>query len=164
MHRKNCLFPASFLTALLLLAGCQKQNQQTAIPPALVTVAEATTQDVPVLVSNYGTVQAVSSVTLQSRIDGQVAEVNIKPGELVKKGDILFVLDKEPFQAALQAAQATLEKDQATALDDHVVRDQEQQLLKQAPLRRPNFLSPNISHLPLMVRFWPIKRPCRRRN
>ncbi|HMD54285.1 MAG TPA: efflux RND transporter periplasmic adaptor subunit, partial [Phycisphaerae bacterium] len=140
LRRQNCLFPASFLVVVLLLAGCQKQTQQASIPPALVTVAQATTQDVPVLVSNYGTVQAVSSVTLQSRIDGQIAQVDVKPGELVKKDDVLFVLDKEPYQAALLAAQATLAKDQATALDDDVVRDQEQQLLKQGAASPTEFL------------------------
>jgi len=139
LRREHYPLLTSFLTILLLLAGCQKQ-QQTQIPPALVNVATATTQDIPVLLSNIGTVQAVSSVTLQSRVDGQIAQVDIKPGEVVKKGDVLFVLDKQPYQAALLQAQATLEKDQATALDDHVVEDQEQQLLKAGAASPTEFL------------------------
>jgi membrane fusion protein, multidrug efflux system len=126
--------------ALLLLTGCGKQNQQATIPPALVSVATATTEDVPVLLSNIGTVQAVSSVTLQSQVNGQIAQVHVQPGNEVKTGDVLFTLDDRPYQAALLQAQGILLKDQATAKNDHTIADQEQQLLKQGAASPTEYL------------------------
>ncbi len=129
---------ASLLCAILLLAmaGCAKKSQDgqvtsaPAFPPAPVRVALVSTRSVPVQLSNIGVVQPVAAVTLQSQVDGQLTRVNVKPGQNVKKGEILFQLDPAPFRAALLQAQATLLKDEATAQNDRVIARQQAQMLK----------------------------------
>ena len=80
--------------------------------------------------TNIGVVQPVASVTLQSQVSGRLAAVLVKPGQNVKKREILFKLDAAPFQAALLQARATLLKDQAIASNNSVIANQERQMLK----------------------------------
>ncbi len=115
----------------ILPTGCQKKlATHTAAPPVPVRVTLVSTRPIPVELSNIGTVQPVASVTLQSQLNGRLAAVLVKPGQNVKKGEILFKLDAAPFQAALLQAQATLLKDQASANNNSVIADQERQMLK----------------------------------
>ncbi len=67
----------------------------------------------PVIQTTIGTVQPYSAVAIKSQVDGQITQVHFKEGQVVKKGDLLFTLDKRPFQAALSQAEATLAKDRA---------------------------------------------------
>ncbi|MGH7015042.1 MAG: efflux RND transporter periplasmic adaptor subunit [Stellaceae bacterium] len=78
-----------------------------------VTAGTAVARDVPVYVRSLGTVQAYDSVTVRTRVDGQVTKVFFKEGQEVKAGDPLFQIDPRPFQAALEQAQATKQKDEA---------------------------------------------------
>jgi multidrug efflux system membrane fusion protein len=78
-----------------------------------VTVGTADTKNVPVYVEGLGTVQAFNMVSVKTRVDGQITKVFFKEGQEVKAGDQLFQIDPRPFQAALQQAQATKEKDEA---------------------------------------------------
>jgi len=84
-------------------------------PPA--TVAVVTQDDIPITVSGIGTVQALNTVTVRTRVDGQLLRVLFAEGQLVRKGDLLAEIDPRPFQAALNQAKAKLAQDQA-ALDN----------------------------------------------
>jgi multidrug efflux system membrane fusion protein len=66
-----------------------------------------------VLVRGIGSVQAFNTVTLKSRVDGQIVKVDFTEGQEVKAGDLLFEIDPRPFQAALAQAQAAKQKDEA---------------------------------------------------
>lgn len=81
------------------------------IPP--VSVAAAQRRDVPVYAQAVGTVMANATVQVKSRIDGQIVGAGFKEGQLVHKGDLLFQIDRAPFEAALRAAQANLQRDEA---------------------------------------------------
>lgn len=81
------------------------------IPP--VTVATAEARDVPVYAQAIGTVLANATVQVKSRIDGQIVAAAFQEGQLVHKGDLLFQIDRAPYEAALRAAQANLQRDQA---------------------------------------------------
>jgi multidrug efflux system membrane fusion protein len=83
-------------------------------PPRLVGVTKALTQAVPVQVSAVGNIDPLRSVGVKSRVDGQVVAVKFKPGDAVKAGDVLFLLDDRTAQAALQQAEAALARDLAT--------------------------------------------------
>jgi multidrug efflux system membrane fusion protein len=83
---------------------------QAVIP---VTPGTVTVKDVPVYVRGLGTVQAFNTVTIKSRVDGQITQVLFTEGQEVKQGDSLFQIDPRPFQALLEQAQANLQKDQA---------------------------------------------------
>jgi len=78
-----------------------------------VTAAIATRQDVPETINAVGTVQSIDSVNIVPRVMGTIQEIKFTPGQNVKKGQELFILDPRPFQAALDQAQAQLRHDQA---------------------------------------------------
>lgn len=80
---------------------------------APVTIAAAEVRDVPVYAQAIGTVMANATVQVKSRIDGQIVATGFKEGQLVRKGDLLFQIDRAPYEAALRAAQANLQRDQA---------------------------------------------------
>jgi multidrug efflux system membrane fusion protein len=82
-------------------------------PPVPVSPGTTETRDMPVYVRGIGTVQAFNTVTVKSRVDGQIVKVDFTEGQEVKAGDPLFEIDPRPFQAALAQASAAKEKDQA---------------------------------------------------
>ncbi|MCF8145304.1 MAG: efflux RND transporter periplasmic adaptor subunit [Deltaproteobacteria bacterium] len=84
------------------------QKQKTAAP---VTVSSAIRKDVPVQLITIGNVEPYASVAIKSLVDGQVTKAAFQEGQEVKKGDLLFVIDPRPFEAALKQAEAILERD-----------------------------------------------------
>ena len=80
------------------------------IPVSADTVGQ---QDMPVYVHGIGTVQAFKTVTIKTRVDGQIMKVTFAEGQEVKAGEPLFQIDPRPFQAALDQAQAAQQRDQA---------------------------------------------------
>ena len=82
-------------------------------PPVPVTATKAEQKSVPFDVQAIGTVIAASTVAVRAQITGELMSVNFKEGDEVKEGQILFTLDKRPFEATLQQAEATLQKDLA---------------------------------------------------
>ncbi len=91
-----------------------RASTQTVVP---VGVATAERRDVPVYLKGLGSVTASNTVSVKSRVDGQLAQVNFKEGQAVNKGDLLAVIDPRPFQVALSQAQANLFRDQAQLKD-----------------------------------------------
>jgi membrane fusion protein, multidrug efflux system len=90
--------------------SAQKVSQQRAVP-VLAAVAEA--KDVPIVVRGIGSVQAFNTVTVKSRVDGNIVKVAFVEGQYVKAGDLLIQIDPRPFQAQLEQAEANKAKDQA---------------------------------------------------
>jgi membrane fusion protein, multidrug efflux system len=91
-----------------------RASTQMAVP---VAVATAERRDVPVYLKGLGSVTASNTVSVKSRVDGQLAQVNFKEGQHVNKGDLLAVIDPRPYQVALDQAQANLFRDQAQLKD-----------------------------------------------
>ncbi len=87
---------------------------QVVIP---VAVAKADVRDLPIILSGLGSVEAYNTVTVKSRIDGQLVQVAFKEGQEVKEGDLLAEIDPRPYQVALAQAEATLFKDQSALKD-----------------------------------------------
>ena len=94
--------------------GTARASTQTVVP---VAVATAERRDVPVYLKGLGSVTASNTVTVKSRVDGQLAQVNFKEGQHVNQGALLAVIDPRPFQVALDQAQASLARDQAQLKD-----------------------------------------------
>lgn len=82
---------------------------------APVTVASATRETVPVEVHAIGNVEAFSTVTVKSQVDGEIEQIHFTEGQEVHAGDLLFNIDARPFEARLQQAEATLARDEAQA-------------------------------------------------
>jgi membrane fusion protein, multidrug efflux system len=101
-------------TAYSYIGGTRAAPSGAAATPAVpVTPGVAETRDMPVYVRGIGAVQAYNTVTIKSRVDGQIVKVDFTEGQEVKTGDPLFEIDPRPFQAALAQAMAAKEKDQA---------------------------------------------------
>jgi multidrug efflux system membrane fusion protein len=95
-----------------------------------VAVTPAQRRDLPVYLDGLGSVEAFNTVTLKSRVDGQMMEVRFKEGQDVKKGDLLAIIDSRPYEVALAQAQANLAKDTAQLTDAKLNVDRYGQLVK----------------------------------
>jgi multidrug efflux system membrane fusion protein len=88
--------------------GGRGGGQQAAVP---VTTASVVQKPMPVEIDVIGTAEPYSTVSVHAQITGELTSVNFKEGDDVKKGQTLFTLDRRPLEAALQQAQANLDKD-----------------------------------------------------
>ena len=102
---------------VLLSAGCSAKKAETqGLPPvysAPVTAAPATLASVPVQVHAIGNVEAYSTISVKAQVAARIEKAYFTEGKDVRKGDLLFTLDRQPFDVALQQAEANLAKDQA---------------------------------------------------
>ena len=97
----------------LLLSGCGDNNTFVAPPPPTVTVASPVRQSVTYYARYTGQTAAVESVEIRARVEGYLQSVHFGDAALVKKGDLLFVIDPRPYQARLDEAKAELAMRQA---------------------------------------------------
>jgi multidrug efflux system membrane fusion protein len=102
--------------------GCASSDSKPAARSAgpgvmPVTVTSVQVENVPYYLTGLGSVTAFYTVSLKSRVDGELVEVNFKEGQNVKKGDLLAVIDPRPFQVQLEQTEAQLFKDQASLRD-----------------------------------------------
>ena len=96
-------------TALLTLAGCGPgQHQASAPPPPSVTVTTPVQRTVVDQDEYVGRFVAVNSVEVRSRVSGYLAEIRFTDGQMVKKDELLFVIDHRPFQIVLEQMRANL--------------------------------------------------------
>src|SRR5450631_881005 len=98
---------------IIALMPGSKSKPSTAVSPVPITAGMAEVKDVPVYLTGLGTVQAFNTVTVNTRVDGQLDKVKFTEGQDVKAGDVLAQIDPRPFQAALDLAKATKAKDMA---------------------------------------------------
>ena len=110
------------LTALLacgtlaLLSACSgtkaEAPRSVAVPVRAATVEQ---KSIPLQLKAIGAVEAYSNVSVKTQVTGELTGVHFKEGADVSKGQLLFTLDKRPFEAALKQAQGMLSRDQAQA-------------------------------------------------
>ncbi len=116
-HAPSRLTCAWLLGAMVASAGCSKQ--QAAGPPVIpavpVVVAHVEQKTVPVEIRAIGNVEALSTVALKAQVTGQIIAIHFREGQDVRKGDVLFEIDRRPFEVALAEARANLARDKARA-------------------------------------------------
>jgi multidrug efflux system membrane fusion protein len=81
--------------------------------PVPVWVTNVVAQDVPVLISGIGNVHPFSTVSVKSRVVGELARIGFRQGDEVRAGDLIFLIDPRPLQASLDLAKAVRARDQA---------------------------------------------------
>ena len=128
---------ALLLCSFLVLTSCSQGDakKKPDSRPVPVTAAKAVTRDVPVSLQVVGRAEAFESVTLKSRVDGQVASVEFTEGQHVRQGDVLIRLDPADLTAKLRQAEA------AAARDSALTTKARADTARYAALKERNFVS-----------------------
>lgn len=98
--------------AITLAAGCKKEQQAIALPPE-VTVMDIVQKDVPVSFEYVAQTQSSRQVNIQARVSGFLDKRVYTEGSIVKAGQVLFLMDKKPFQTQVNGAAAALARHKA---------------------------------------------------
>jgi membrane fusion protein, multidrug efflux system len=109
----RALIACGFIAWLSGCSGTKAAPPRVSAVPILAATVEQ--KDVPLQVKAIGAVEAYSNVSVKTQITGELTGVHFKEGQDVSKGQLLFTLDKRPFEAALKQTQGMLAKDQAQA-------------------------------------------------
>lgn len=149
--------PAAFLALTLAsclassLASCGKGAKKSLAPPAVPVLAAAVeTRDVPLDASAVGRVDPFATVAVRSRVGGPIVRVTFREGQDVRQDELLFEIDRKPFEVALHVSLANLERDRARAREadenakryeelvkkDYVTKEQASQTMSNAEALR----------------------------
>ena len=112
------LRPPAALLALALalpLVSCAKAKKAPAPPPVPVLAAAVEARDVPLDANAVGRVDPFATVAVRSRVGGPIVRVTFREGQDVRQDELLFEIDRKPFEVALQVSLANLERDRARA-------------------------------------------------
>ena len=110
-----CLtFFSAVLFTLILLSGCDRKKPAVTMPPPLVEVTQVVPKDSPVNFEFVAQTQSSQQVNIQARVNGFLDSRNYTEGSIVKAGDVLFLMDKKPFQVQVDGAAAALARQKAS--------------------------------------------------
>jgi multidrug efflux system membrane fusion protein len=128
------------IVGIYYLSG--RNSSDSAVPPAMahpvvpVAAVPAKLGDLNQYISAIGTVTPYNTVTVKSRVDGQLMKVNFTEGQIVKAGDLLAEIDPRPYQVQLTQAQGTLAKDLATLENNKILYARDKELYAQKVIAR----------------------------
>ena len=102
-----------------LTYGCSKEDsgKKKSQQPMPVSVIKAVSQNIPWNFDTFGAVEAFSNVNINSLVGGKIIKVGFSPGQKVKKGDIIALIDSRPYEANLKQIEANLERDIVLSAD-----------------------------------------------
>lgn len=105
---RYCAAFLAFLVASAMIAGCERKRETRELPAPEVVVSLPTKKKVTEYLQFTGTTRALESVELRARVKGWLESVNFQPGQRVKKGELLFLIDPRMYQAQVDQYQAQL--------------------------------------------------------
>lgn len=109
----------SFLVFAGSLPSCKEETLAVAPPPPNVKVAPVLQRDVPVYVEAIGETRGNTEIEIRARVEGFIESVDYAEGSLVEKGQLLYTIDKRPFEARLAAQKASLAEAEAQLARTH---------------------------------------------
>jgi membrane fusion protein (multidrug efflux system) len=130
-HRNSRSFAPLFLLLIPFISSCDSSEQQAGPQAAQVTVVEVEPKDTPIVTEFVGKTASSRRVEIRSRVEGFLEKRFYTEGTIVEAGDILFEIDKKPFQAQLDAARAELSQQQARMTTAKANLDRVKPLAKQ---------------------------------
>ncbi|MCX8049162.1 MAG: efflux RND transporter periplasmic adaptor subunit [Methylohalobius sp.] len=109
---------------LLLVAACSRPTEQSAPSAPRVQIARSTVKEITIWQEYSGRLEAVEQVEVRARVEGYLDKILFRPGQAIKAGDLLFVIDPRPFAIRLKQAEAELSAARATLelAKSHLVR------------------------------------------
>ncbi len=116
-----------------------KAGGDAASRPVMVTTAAARQGDIGIYLNALGTVTPVYTVTVTSRVQGEITQVYYREGQMVRKGDPLIEIDPRPYQAALTQVEGQLAHDQAVLNEAKIDLDRYQQALNRNAIAKQQF-------------------------
>ena len=130
-YLKNFVQAAAILLIVWMFAACDQRNEYVEPPPPKVTVAKPLQKAIIDYLEFTGTTHAFEEVELRARVAGFLQSMEFTPGNLVGKGDLLFVIDPREYESELNAAEAELGSAEATLKRAQTEFDRAQKLFKQ---------------------------------
>src|SRR6266481_7947707 len=110
----RALLPSALLLAAHILVGCDSRPATSAAPPAPpVTTASPLQKTITEWDEYTGRFAAVATVEVRARVSGFIDSIHFKDGQLVKQGDLLFIIDPRPYKLAVEQAKAEVERARA---------------------------------------------------
>ena len=110
---RSVMFVGAAWVALAIVTSCKAPEVPPPPPPPEVVVATPTQRDVTLFQNFTGNTQAIESVEIRARVQGFLESFNFEPSTFVKKGDLLFVIERAPYIAAKDQAEAEVEASEA---------------------------------------------------
>ncbi|MFI3258922.1 MAG: efflux RND transporter periplasmic adaptor subunit [Rikenellaceae bacterium] len=131
----NFLVIPTLCLTITLCAGCKNKTKKGDMPPLRVESSIATTRTLSDPIWFSSSIEAISSVTIEPRVDGYLSKILFSGGDRVRRGQLLFEIDPSQIETTLLAAQASLESARATLTQSH------NNYQRAIPLARTNAIS-----------------------
>ena len=143
-NRATLLLLATAVAGLWSLVGCSSKPAQAPTMAQMefrvpVTVAKAGVKTVPVQVEVIGNVEAYSNVSVRTQIAGEIERAYFTQGQEVKKGQLLFTIDRRPFDAALHQYEANLARDEAQLANARAQAERNDKLFQEGIISKDQF-------------------------
>lgn len=125
-----CRLPKThdFILGFVLLTGCAQPNKYQPPPPPNVNVAKPVVQSVTSYLEETGTTEAVERIEIRARVSGILEKINFADGQDVKEGDLLYVIQKGEYEAALKQADADLAAAEVEVARAKIEQERQQKL------------------------------------
>ncbi len=127
------------LVILLVFTSCHKRGKPTNNQAVTVSVSSVAQKSIDEKTKAVGNVQASATVSIRSRVDGELLAVGFKEGDNVKTGQVLFAIDPRSYQVALEQSQANLARDQATYNNSKLTLERNAPLAPKGYIARQDF-------------------------